>query len=563
VDDKKIHFVVPVRGESGLYLQRCILSILEGQDYPHKKVTVVYDGMEEKKQMGSALIARENFKDDERINFIELENNVGASAARNTGLDYVKEQNESDYIVFYDCDCVLQPGAIRDWLIGFEENPDCDFVYGGYRYSMRESYGSVIPSMPFDTYLLTCNNYISTMNPIKLGKCPRWNETLKGLQDWAFWLNVVIQLQLKGVMVPEWCTVTEPSERESNISVYTAKNWIECRKHALKSVGLGTRDIVVTTTGAPSQSLKRAQFLDADFLDPQILMKPHNYKAIISMGYFIESPMGAYSVFMNAGDAKKIIHFIGTDVWQLLGCSVREGIYLRKKLPHRVDKIYANAPWLVKELDEMGLESELLYCPIDSSKYSIKRLPKEFTVAVYCPKGHAIHSPMNSFYFDIARACPDIQWRFFGGIKPRRQGNVPKNIWFMGDIKSEDMPEFISRTSCILRITKHDGFPASVAEWVLSGRAFIFNNDEMPYNNFPVSVELEEGSMIKDKENVITAIRECQRGIRKISDRDLKEARDHYSDLLDPEKYRLEILRAINEVEDSKPENIEVLADVG
>ena len=66
-----------------------------------------------------------------------------------------------------------------------------DFVYNGYRYTMKNEYLEGVGSVPFDPWLLTCNNYISTMNPVKREKVARWDESLKGLQDWNFWLRVV------------------------------------------------------------------------------------------------------------------------------------------------------------------------------------------------------------------------------------------------------------------------------------------------------------------------------------------------------------------------------------
>ena len=47
LNEKSITFVVPVYGSSGLFLPRCLYSLIENQDYPHKDIIVVFDGEEE------------------------------------------------------------------------------------------------------------------------------------------------------------------------------------------------------------------------------------------------------------------------------------------------------------------------------------------------------------------------------------------------------------------------------------------------------------------------------------------------------------------------------------
>ena len=58
--NKTISFIIPVYKESGLFLPRCLHSILENQDYPYIHVIVVYDGVAEKEQMQTALRQIEN-----------------------------------------------------------------------------------------------------------------------------------------------------------------------------------------------------------------------------------------------------------------------------------------------------------------------------------------------------------------------------------------------------------------------------------------------------------------------------------------------------------------------
>jgi len=544
-EDKRLTFVVPVYGVSGLYLNRCLNSLLDNQDYPNKDVIVVYDGNKKEEQMQSALGQQEEFKEDKRVQFFIIEHG-GAPKARNFGLS----KATGDYICFFDCDSILLAGGLRTWIQAFEEHPDCGFIYGSYRFMISDANKQLpdgIPAQPFDEYLLTCNNYIDTKNPIKRELCPQWDENLSALQDWDFWLQVA-KKGIKGHMIPEWVVQTEEPDDES-ITGKAHKNHLENFNTVRNKYNI-KRDKAISSFGARFQGIRRAKILNADYRDPQMLLfKPHDYKAVISMGYYIESqPYGAYAIFANCQkDCKKIIHFIGTDVAQLWNLKVRDHKYLIKELPKAVDKIFANAPWLVEELKELGIESELLYCPVDPTHYQIRPFPEKFTVAFYWDEFNKMHN--EGYMIDVARSMPDVQFKFFGG-KTMFGTDIPKNIENCGKIKEEDMPEFIASTSMIIRLTSHDGFPATIAEWVMSGRPFVSNLKDMPFNRH-LDVNPNEETYVEDKEKTIKVLRRLQKKITENNDdlfkKDLNIAREHYIKLLDPQKYIKRMNEVINE----------------
>lgn len=534
--NKHLTFVVPVHGRSGLYLARCLGSILDNQDYPDKDVIVVYDGAE---QLESALKQQEFYKDNASVKFFTIEQG-GACKARNFGLD----KATGDYICFFDCDSLLMAGGLRTWIQTFEENPDYGFVYSGYRFPLQDGYSSGVPAKEFDEYSLTCNNYISTMNPIKRELCPRWNEDLTSLQDWDFWLRVV-KSGIKGFYLKDFLVITEPPS-EKSISGKSHADFKNAFNKVRELNGITNREVAITTMGAPFQTLRRAKFLNADYRDPEMLFsKPHDYKAIISMGYYPDASVHPLSVFFDAetktySKCKKIIHFIGTDVYQFLNRPFIDVKTFRMSVPKVVNKIFANAPWLVNELKEMGVDAELLYCPIDPSPYLIKDFPDKFTVAVYRSDSNPMHN--EDFMIDIARNCPDINWKFFGGTK-KESLDIPKNVEYTGSIKEENMPEFISNTSLIVRISVHDGFPATLAEWVLSHRPFISNLKDFPFNRF-IDINPTQETFIQDKEKLIKKIREVQRSIRDKRISGLDTAREWFIKHLDPKLY----IKRINEI---------------
>lgn len=94
----KISVIVPVYNAEK-YIDRCIKSII-GQTYTEWELFLINDGSSD----NSLSIILKYAKKDKRITVIS-QNNQGAGAARNKGLDYVS----GDYIVFVDSDDYIEP----------------------------------------------------------------------------------------------------------------------------------------------------------------------------------------------------------------------------------------------------------------------------------------------------------------------------------------------------------------------------------------------------------------------------------------------------------------------
>lgn len=98
----KISVIVPVYKVEN-YLSRCVDSILN-QTYTDFRLILVDDGSPD----NCGKMCDDYAKEDSRIHVIH-QRNGGLSAARNAGLDWFYEKDESEYILFADSDDWLHP----------------------------------------------------------------------------------------------------------------------------------------------------------------------------------------------------------------------------------------------------------------------------------------------------------------------------------------------------------------------------------------------------------------------------------------------------------------------
>lgn len=114
-----ISVIVPVYNVEK-YLEKCILSILH-QTYSHLQIILVNDGSVD----NSVAICEKYAAQDKRIVFVSQENK-GLSAARNTGLHFVK----GEYLSFVDSDDYLDADFYETCMQEIDEN---DMLVFGYR----------------------------------------------------------------------------------------------------------------------------------------------------------------------------------------------------------------------------------------------------------------------------------------------------------------------------------------------------------------------------------------------------------------------------------------------
>lgn len=184
--------------------------------------------------------------------------------------------------------------------------------------------------------------------------------------------------------------------------------------------------------------------------------------------------------------AKKIVLFVGTDITQLTHDYAK---IIKQHSDHIITQTFSNQ----QELAQFGIEADLVV----KSPLVLPTLhdnPAKTTVAVYMP------NTQTDLYQEaeislIASLLPEIDFLIYnplGSYPENRVGNVIRR----GEI---ELDELLDRSTCLLRITKHDGLPLSAIEFMLSGKQVITNQ------------EIDYAIQVKDADEAIVAIQTLEK----------------------------------------------------
>jgi len=166
-------------------------------------------------------------------------------------------------------------------------------------------------------------------------------------------------------------------------------------------------------------------------------------------------------------DIRIIMWWVGTDVFK----AVTQAGYDLKLIKWLSTKHVCVSKGLQDELKSVGIDAEVVTLIPETYRYKKCRLPKKYTVGVYLP------STRLDFYgykdiIEIMNRTPNINYIVYGN-KDRIE--LPPNAKDAGWVT--DTTNVIKKCNCLLRLTKHDGFPQSLIESILMGRYFIINHD--------------------------------------------------------------------------------------
>lgn len=511
-DDPKFSFIVPVYNVPEDAFLRCLKSITD-QDYKNLEVIIVPNGGDEKAEA----IAREFAKDRENWKIVPTAEK-GACLARNLGF-----QNSTGEIVsFFNSDYIAKTGMVSMWVDALLKNTDCGFAYGAYEYRTQNK--DVYWSKPFDVFELENANYIDCGFPVWRKHVVEWDQNVKSLQDWDFWLRVV-KSGVKGHYLGREISFIAEVPRVKGLSHDSHDNWTDRVRFVKEKNGIPTRDICVTSLGAQYHGKEIAKMIGADYRDDTI-HKPHNYKALYLIGWYMK-PNQSHNehpfILRRFDNAKRIVHFVGADIYWLRTFPLYSLKTLAGALKLSTTSILCENEAAQKELAEMGIPAEIVPIP-PYTDLSIAPLPKEFSVALYLTNKSDFDKYLQKQTLSIVKAMPDVKFYGYGdGAKDFKA----KNFEHVGNLSKEAWAQFVLDRSAYLRLVRHDTRPMASDEFVMAGRSVITNipNEYMDFVDTGGDLEKNEWDPFesgfnawnwpKTKKALIKKIRDVRRAQQK------------------------------------------------
>lgn len=175
-----VSVIIPVYNQ-GKKLMDTLESLLK-QSYEDFEIIIVNDGSSDDVESRFEGFI-ENHEIKQRIMFLNNNKNLGAPASRNKGL----EKSKGNYLLFCDADATLKPEALETMVSALDNNNDIDFVYSSFRWGRK-----LFKLEEFSLARLQEKPFIHTMSMLRREAVPvgAWDESLKKLQDWDFFLTV-------------------------------------------------------------------------------------------------------------------------------------------------------------------------------------------------------------------------------------------------------------------------------------------------------------------------------------------------------------------------------------
>lgn len=444
--DPLISFVIPVYKKSPEVFEKCLKS-LRDMSYKRIEIIVMFDGTPD---LELAEIARKHTP-----HVFEIEHG-GAPKARNAGA----KSAVGEYISFWDADCYAKPEMAARWIQEFKDT-NADFVYSGYEFT---GHIGGVAGEKFDPYLLTCQNYIATMFPMKRSIFPGFDESLEGAQDWDLWLTLS-EKGYKGSYIEGFGFITEPPTADSisgkawNEENFRTTHWKVRNKH-----GIPKRDIVIGSMKEKTKAIDLAKMVGADFsqfMDFRI----HDYKAAFNLGF------GENVWFENApSSCKKLQYWLPWDITLLESQEFLKVIGFLEKLEkvgatHFVNEIVSQKR-LGKMFEFVGMKSpEILPLPSEVQEAETK-LPEKYRVLL------------------------EIDETYFPAFKSIKQDLPYIDI---DDLDSQTNPVAeISQYSLLVSFKKYPTIDEGIRRFLINGRNVISNVQAPGCGYFDLEVGLKD-----------------------------------------------------------------------
>ncbi len=365
----KLSFIVPVYKTED-FLGKCI-DHLKVQALKDWEIIFVLDGPSKEARR----VIKSKMKGVEQAHqVIEIEHG-GACAARNAGHKAAK----GDYLVFWDSDCYIEPGASKIWVDILDNNPHVGFVYSGYKF-VGNKYS--IEAEQWDPFLLRVRNFISTCFPVRKELCPGWNNSLDSLQDWDFWLSVLEKAEKEGwditkigkYLAGHAFSTEHPTKNSISGKGCTNEVWLQRVDAVRKAHNLPNREVCVASLGYKHEGVRLAKLIGADYQDHPTA-KPHDYKTIIQVGFSLapENVEHHARIFQGKG-VKHILFWTGDDINTIYYNVSFHAIDLYAKLLNESCTQYVEDMEAKRMMERAGFKVEVMPMPIQNEA-ELKPMP--------------------------------------------------------------------------------------------------------------------------------------------------------------------------------------------
>lgn len=181
----------------------------------------------------------------------------------------------------------------------------------------------------------------------------------------------------------------------------------------------------------------------------------------------VTTPSGALDKVLNK-KIPMVMYWHGTDV--LLAKQRYESGTINKKYAEWA-KHFTDAKWLQEELQEIGIEAELLpFKHVDS--FADVLTYEKISVLTYLAQGKEKFYGLNDI-LSLAEKFPEIKFTVAGS--DGKGITHPSNVLFFGWCKEDEMMRLRTKHAIFIRLTEHDGNSLSVLEALASGQEVIWN----------------------------------------------------------------------------------------
>jgi Glycosyl transferases group 1 len=162
--------------------------------------------------------------------------------------------------------------------------------------------------------------------------------------------------------------------------------------------------------------------------------------------------------------SKIVMHWVGSDTFEQQQELVegKSHAWVMGGIQH-----WAESNWMVREVEALGLECQLIPLPSARVPTRPSPLPEEFSVLVYMPVVDRGELYGLDRILSASRALPHIRFVLVG-LYDGTIENAPPNLEIHGRIS--DLAEFYRRATVVWRPVRHDGLSFMVMEAMGHGR---------------------------------------------------------------------------------------------